>query len=97
MQFDVEAPITFKRTVHNPFKDPTLKSAFDELVREFTVKHRNLFNTDGQPKKGNSHAEYFWRGFEGEPIGMGFVDNASKKTLAYAYWRAGQLCAKEMA
>lgn len=58
-------------------------------MQMFAARHRNLFQADGARSRGNSVADMFWRGFDGVVLG-GMWDAASKKTLAYAYWRAGQ-------
>ncbi len=78
----------------NRFKDPTLRNEYDNATRCFETKHRNLFCSDGSRSMGNSMASFFWRGFDGTQFGAGFTDAASKKILAYAYYRAGQDCAK---
>lgn len=78
----------------NRFKDPTLRKEYDNATTCFKAKHRNLFCADGSRSMGNSMASFFWRGFDGTQFGAGFTDAASKKILAYAYYRAGQDCAK---
>lgn len=76
----------------NRFKDRTLRKEYDAAAFAFQTKHRNLFYPDGSRCYGSSFASFFWRGFDG--ICMGKWDRASKKILAYAYWRAGQDAAR---
>jgi hypothetical protein len=80
----------------NTFRDKTLRTNYDAAVLCFETKHRDLFYPDGTECHGSSFASYFWKGFHGVS-GKGLVrfDAASKKTLAYAFWRAGQDCAKK--
>lgn len=87
----------------NRFRDPTMRAQYDAAVKAFEVKHRNLFMPNGErrrsPNMGSSFATYFWKGFDGAPqVGIGnFTDADSRKTVAYAYWRAGQDMAKRKA
>ena len=80
----------------NKFKDKTMREQYDVAVRIFNAKHRDLFYPDGSRCKGSSLAEMFWKGYEGvwqEANGKpntGVWDRESRKTLGYAYWRAGQ-------
>lgn len=72
-----------------------MRQNYDAAVEGWRTGHRNFFLPDGSQRKGSSMAENFWRGFNGDRgIGLGFADSASKSTLAYAYWRAGQDCRK---
>lgn len=73
----------------NRFRDPTLRKEYDAVAQMYVTKHRNLFAPNGERSNGNSVACFFWRGFDGTVMGSGW-DAESKKTLAYAYWRAGQ-------
>jgi hypothetical protein len=76
----------------NRFRDPTLRKEYDSAMAMFRAKHRNLFLADGSrpATPGNSFAAFFWRGYDGTNFGAGFTDRASRQTLGYAYWRAGQ-------
>jgi hypothetical protein len=76
--------------VSNRFRDPTLRKEYDAAMQSFRERSRNLFMPDGSRTMGNSFAGMFWRGFDGTKIGAGFIDRASRSTLAYAYYRAGQ-------
>lgn len=76
----------------NRFKDKVMRNEYDAAMLMFVTKHRNLFLPDGSRCTGNGVASSFWRGFDG--VVMGYWDAASKKTLAYAHWRAGQDAAK---
>lgn len=73
----------------NRFSDPTLHREYEAVMQMFATKHRNLFQANGARSMGNSIAGMFWRGFDGIVLG-GAWDAASKKTLGYAHWRAGQ-------
>ena len=81
----------------NRFKDKTLRNEYDALTLMYKTKHRNLFLESGDrrrsPNLGSTVATMFWQGFDGVVMGTGW-DTESKKTLAYAYWRAGQDAAK---
>ena len=75
----------------NRFRDPTMRQQYDAAVRAFGTKHRDLFDANGVRRApGSSFASFFWRGFDGTQLGAGFIDRASRSTLSYAYWRAGQ-------
>lgn len=85
--------------MNNRFKDPTMRREYDAAMQMFTTRHRNLFMTNGErrrsPNYGSSLATYFWGGFDGRTEGMfNFGDKASRNTVAYAHWRAGQDAAK---
>jgi hypothetical protein len=76
----------------NRFKDPTMRAQYDGSVTAFRTKHRDLFDGSGVRRTpGSSFASAFWQGYDGKVMGNGW-DAASKATLAYAYWRAGQDC-----
>lgn len=79
----------------NRFKDPTLRKEYDSVMGMYKAKHRSLFYADGSRCLGSSMASAFWRGFNGTTFGAGFIDSASRKTLAYACWRAGQDAKRE--
>lgn len=72
----------------NRFRDPTLRKEYAAAAEAYRSKHRNLFLPDGSRCYGSGMASSFWRGFDGTVLGSGW-DAASKKTLSYAYWRAG--------
>lgn len=78
----------------NRFRDPYMREQYDVAVWHYQNRHRNLFAPDGQPRIGSSFAEFFWRGFNGIKPGAGFTDRASRSMVGYAYYRAGQDCAK---
>lgn len=80
----------------NPFRDPTLRANYEQALVAFLTKDRVLYLPGGvRPQAaGNSFASFFWRGFDGTKIGAGFTDRASKQTLGYAWYRAGQRCAR---
>lgn len=71
----------------NRFRDPVLRRAYDEAITAHAATSKVLFHA-GQEHRGNGVAGPFWRGFHAEQ--SGHWDAASKQTLAYAYWRAGQ-------
>ena len=74
--------------VRNPFRNKHMRQAFDDAVRMYNTRHKNLFRADGKTAhRGNSWAGMFWRGYEGTSIGQ--WDAASRKTMAYPTWRAG--------
>lgn len=82
----------------NRFHDKTMRSQYDAAVKVYRMKHRDLFingerRTEGQ--YGSSFAQYFWHGFDG--IVPCVWDAGRRKMLGYAYWRAGQDCAKDAA
>lgn len=73
--------------VRNPFRNTSMRAAFDDAVRMYNLRHKNFFLPDGKPHRGNSWAGMFWRGYEGGAIGV--WDSASRRTLAYPTWKAG--------
>lgn len=74
------------------FKDPTLAGHYAGMVRGFETGNRDV-GTPAARCSGNSFASAFWKGFDGITAGLGnFRDRASRKTLAYACYRAGQDC-----
>lgn len=81
--------------IRNPFRERSMKHHFDAAISQWESRHANLFHKDGTRNMGNSMAGMFWRGFDGVQVGAGFTDRASKETLAYAFWRAGQEAAKQ--
>ena len=83
----------------NKFRNQLMRQQYDSAVQMFKTKHRNLFwNEDRRGANrisyGSSIAESFWKGFDDLEIGRGYTDKASRETLGYAYYRAGQDCAK---
>ena len=76
--------------MRNPFRQPMMKLAFNELVSAYERRSKLLFH-EGQPIRSNSAGVMFWRGYEGVMIG-GYWDRASKETFAYAHWLAGKAC-----
>lgn len=74
----------------NPFKNKTMRLAYDNCIKMYELKHPTLFYRDGSRCTGNGIASMFWRGYDGTKLGAGFTDRASKETLAYAYYCAGQ-------
>lgn len=83
-----------RNTVTNPFRRISMQTAFHVLVEAYKGGRAVLFTADGKEHRGNSLADMFWRGFHDKTLGAGFTDRASREMLAYAYWRAGQVCAK---
>lgn len=79
--------------IRNPFRDRTMRMAFDDCVRMHGSRHRNLFTPDGRQYRGNSIASMFWRGYEN--VTLGEWDAESKRMMAYAHWRAGRAIAEE--
>ena len=73
----------------NRFKDVTMRREYDAAMHMFWSKHRNLFQSTGERSTGSSMASFFWQGYDGKVMGIGW-DAASKKMIGYAYWRAGQ-------
>lgn len=82
--------------VTNPFRDRTMRAQFDAAVTAYCVQHRDLFH-EGRQFIGSSFASYFWAGFRQTPqVGrFNFKDATARKTISYAYFRAGQLIHKE--
>jgi hypothetical protein len=85
----------------NRFKDPTMRANYEGAVKAYEMQHRDLFwNGQRRGKDGVTHGSslstFFWRGFDNVgAIGNGGKwDAESKRTLVYAYYRAGQDCAK---
>ena len=74
----------------NRFIDRTMREQYDAAVRAYTIRHRDLFRADGSQNKGSSFASAFWNGFNGTRLGLGYSDRASRETIGYAYFRAGQ-------
>jgi hypothetical protein len=80
--------------MRNPFRQPLLKLAFDEMVRAHDRRAGTLFLPSGDRNMGNSAACMFWRGYDG--IQIGAWDRASKETFAYPQWLAGKACRKAL-
>lgn len=66
---------------------------YEALVNAYEAGGRVLFYPDGSRCRGNAWATNFWMGFDGQ--GGDKWDRASRATLAYAHWRAGQDCANK--
>jgi hypothetical protein len=80
----------------NRFRDPTMRQQYDAAVRAYRMKHRDLFDANGNRRTpGSSFASFFWRGYDGECAAR--WDRTGRATLSYAYWRAGQDCKQEAA
>lgn len=73
----------------NRFKDPTLSRAYLSLTASYFAKDAILFSKAGERATVNRAAEMFWQGFDGREKEGGW-DASSKRTIGYAYWRAGQ-------
>lgn len=78
----------------NKFRDKMMRSQYDAAMKAYQARHPNLFLRNGErrqnPNYGSSFAQSFWMGFDGIAPGAGYIDKASRATVAYAYWRAGQ-------
>jgi hypothetical protein len=79
----------------NPFRSATLARAFDTLIVSHATRSSGLFLPDGSPRRGGSHAVWFWRGFEGTHDVLFARDPAARRTLAYACYRAGRAVAEQ--
>lgn len=73
----------------NRFKDPTLSRAYQSLTASYFAKDAILFSKAGERATVNKAAEMFWQGFDGKEKEGGWDAN-SKRSIGYAYWRAGQ-------
>ena len=74
----------------NPFRTKAFRGHFDDCVRMFETKHKNLFSSaTGNPNHGNGVATSFWRGYNGVTQNW---DRASKETFAYPAFKAGAAC-----
>lgn len=74
--------------VRNPFRHPSMRQAFEDVVGMYRSRHKTLFTAAGEPHRGNSWAGMFWRGYDGTSIGV--WDAASRRQLSYATWLAGK-------
>jgi hypothetical protein len=72
----------------NRFRDPAMRRQYDACVASFRIRHPDLIRTSGTRCRGNGFATYFWRGYDGltRPV----WDTNSRRTPAYACYRAGQ-------
>jgi len=65
-------------------------------VKAFEIKHRDLFQPNGErkhsPNYGSSFAERFWAGYDHAYDDK--WDKESRKTIGYTWYRAGQECRK---
>lgn len=74
------------------FRHETLRVQFEVMVVAFDAGHRDLGTPEARCT-GNSFASAFWKGYDGVTTGLGnYRDRASRQTLAYACYRAGQYC-----
>lgn len=71
----------------NRFKTPALRKQYDACVKCYRSRHRDLVRPDGTPHLGNGWASHFWRGYKRTPLNW---DAPSRKTFAYACYRAGE-------
>lgn len=83
---------TMTRPIRNPFRSEFLRNGFGTMVSAYAEKRRVLFVRQGIRNRGSSFATWFWQGYDGQKISGGFVDRASRETLMYAMWRAGEAC-----
>lgn len=80
--------------VRNPFRDKFMVEQFQAAILTYDTKHKNLMYPSGRRCIGNAWATNFWRGFEGMGREQWARDTVSRKTPAYAFWRAGVEIAK---
>lgn len=73
----------------NRFKDPVLVKAYESLTASYLMKDKILFLESGERSVVSKAAELFWQGFDGHEKTGGWDAN-SKRSIGYAYWRAGQ-------
>lgn len=79
--------------IPNPFRDPGMRQHFFYCTTAYLNKSANLFYPDGKPQRGNGLATNFWRGYAGS-IPRERWDRASRNTLAWAAYRAGEAVKK---
>jgi len=81
----------------NPFRHKIMRRHFDAAVQMYRSKHRDMFTPQGVRRSpaGNSFASYFWRGYDDLFIDYNKWDRASRRMLAYAFYRAGNACRLE--
>ena len=79
------------------FRSPDMLRTYASCVDAFNGKHGTLFTKGMTPNISNSLGAYFWQGFDGVATNRMSLasrwDAASRKTLAYAAYRAGSDCA----
>lgn len=72
------------------FRDPALRRDYEMALTAYRTKDRDIWRPPGTlpaHRPSNAMAKAFWRGFDGfEPQWTA----ASKRSHAYAFWRAGQ-------
>ncbi|QYF92530.1 hypothetical protein KY495_17530 [Massilia sp. PAMC28688] len=73
----------------NKFEDPVLVKAYESLTASFFMKDKILYLPSGERSTSNKAAELFWMGFDGVHRSGGW-DSDAKRSIGYAYWRAGQ-------
>ena len=66
-----------------------LHDQYEAMFSKYHRRHSDLFTPEGKPHNGAGGCQAFWLGYQCKTFGAGF-DAASKKTPAYASWRAGQ-------
>jgi hypothetical protein len=79
--------------IRNPFKQDILQKMFDTMVWSYETRHHDLIRADGSRHMGNGAATAFWRGYDGNPIGV--VGRAGRQTPSYACYRAGAAIARK--
>jgi hypothetical protein len=72
----------------NHFRDPVLHKQYEAMFSKYHARHADLFTPEGVPHNGG---QAFWLGYQGKTLGTD-SNAVSKKTAAYASWRAGQDC-----
>lgn len=92
----------------NNFRDKTMRQQYEVAVICFNMKHRDLFiggasnkapATSANPVRrsspnlGSNFASSFWAGYDGQNK-RAWADKASRSMVCYAYYRAGQDCAR---
>ncbi|UJJ56691.1 hypothetical protein [Rhodanobacter thiooxydans] len=78
------------RRVQNRFRDPMLRKQFDALIDAYRRGHPSLLGPDGTKQRGNAAAQAFWSGFDSGDVCRLYPTPASRRTIAYACFRAGQ-------
>lgn len=77
----------------NRFKDPALVRAYESLTASYLLRDAILFLPSGERATVSKAAVLFWQGFDGQHKEGGW-DADSKRSIVYAYWRAGQDASK---
>ena len=80
----------------NRFKDPSMRQAYDAALD--AGRRRLWIASDGTQRRGSTHAGHFWNGYNGTKAAYANPgDLEFRRTLGYAFYRAGQDFAKEAA